>query len=134
MAPTVEQVRIDKWLWAARFFKTRQLAIDAINAGRVYVNAERVKPAKMVKCDDEITVRKPPYEWRIVVRDLSEKRGSAEMAQKLYIETAESLMARDALRAELKEQPPPVFAGRPTKRDRRVLDRFMTRQGGDDAS
>jgi ribosome-associated heat shock protein Hsp15 len=134
MATTVDQVRIDKWLWAARFFKTRQLAIDAINAGRVYVNAERVKPAKTIKYDDEVTVRKPPYEWRIVVRALSERRGSAEMAQQLYIETADSLIARDALRAELKDQPPPVFAGRPTKRDRRVLERFITRQGSDDAS
>jgi ribosome-associated heat shock protein Hsp15 len=128
MAALPEQVRIDKFLWAARFFKTRQLAIDAVNAGRVHVNDERVKPAKAVRIDDVLLVRRPPYEWRVVVRALSEKRGSAEVAQALYIETADSLIARNALRAELKDQPAPHFVGRPTKRDRRAIDRFETSQ------
>jgi ribosome-associated heat shock protein Hsp15 len=117
--------RIDKYLWATRFFKTRQLAIDAVNAGRVYVNDERVKPAKMVKIGDKIVVRKPPYEWAIVVLGLAEKRGAAQLAQTLYAETAESVLARESLKNELKDLPPPLFPGRPTKKDRRTLEKFF---------
>jgi ribosome-associated heat shock protein Hsp15 len=124
--------RIDKWLWAARLFKTRQIAIDAINAGRVSVNDERVKPAKMVKVGDHVLVRKPPYEWRIVVLSLGEKRVSAKLAESMYSEAEASVLARESLRKELKDMPPPVFAGRPTKKDRRVIDQFFARQGGPD--
>jgi ribosome-associated heat shock protein Hsp15 len=127
-------VRIDKWLWSARFFKTRQIAIDAINAGRVHVNDERVKPAKTVKLGDHVVVRKPPYEWRIVVTGLAEKRGAAKVAETMYAETEESALARESLRKELKDLPPPVFAGRPTKKDRRVIDKFIAHQSDHDDS
>lgn len=117
-------LRLDKWLWAARFFKTRQLAIDAIDAGRVTVNGERVKPAKVVRAGDELLVRKPPYEQRVTVLGVTEKRGSANVAQALYRESDESRAAREALVAEMKAMPPPLFKGRPTKRDRRLLDKI----------
>jgi ribosome-associated heat shock protein Hsp15 len=125
-------VRIDKWLIASRFFKTRQVAIDAINAGRVCVNDERVKPAKTIKVGDELLVRKPPYEWRIVVMSVAEKRVSAKIAETFYRETEESLLARESLRKELKDLPPPVFPGRPTKKDRRVIDKFIAGQNSHD--
>ncbi len=125
-------VRIDKWLWSARFFKTRQIAIDAINAGRVHINDERVKPAKTVKVGDTVLVRKPPYEWCIVVTGLAEKRGAAKVAETMYAETEASVLARESLRKELKDLPPPVFPGRPTKRDRRVIDKFFATQADHD--
>jgi ribosome-associated heat shock protein Hsp15 len=125
-------VRIDKWLIASRFFKTRQVAIDAINAGRVCVNDERVKPAKTIKVGDELLVRKPPYEWRIVVMSVAEKRVSAKIAETFYRETEESVLARESLRTELKDLPPPVFPGRPTKKDRRVIDKFIAGQNNHD--
>jgi ribosome-associated heat shock protein Hsp15 len=121
------EVRLDKWLWSARFYKTRQIAIDAINAGRVDVNGERAKPAKAVRAGDELLIRKPPYVFHISVILLSEKRGSAAIAQTLYAESEESALARQRLSAELRELPPPVFKGRPTKRDRRTLERFIER-------
>lgn len=124
----LEAMRLDKWLWAARFFKTRQLAIDAIDAGRVAVNGERVKPAKTIRVGDVLLVRRPPYETKLNILALAEERGSATIAQTLYSETAESIAARDQLRQELKDMPPPLFRGRPTKRDRRALDRFVSDQ------
>ncbi len=126
-----DSVRLDKWLWAARFFKTRQIAVDAVLAGRVEVNGERVKPAKSVRVGDQLLIRKPPYEFRIAVQGVSEKRGSATIAQALYIESAESLAARLKLRDELRDMPPPVFKGRPTKKDRRTMERFIDRQDTD---
>jgi len=120
--------RIDKYLWAARFYKTRQLAIDAISAGRVEVNGERVKPARMVKVGEVILVRKPPYESTIIITLLSEKRGAASLALMLYRETEVSVLAREALKKELKDLPPPLFVGRPTKKDRRTLERFFDHQ------
>jgi ribosome-associated heat shock protein Hsp15 len=121
-------VRIDKWLIASRFFKTRQIAIDAINAGRIYVNVERVKPAKMIRVGDELLVRKPPYEWRIVVMCIAEKRVAAKIAESYYHETEESRLARESLRKERKDLPLPVFPGRPTKKDRRVIEKFIAGQ------
>lgn len=131
---TKATVRLDKYLWAARFFKTRQLAIDAINAGRVAINGERAKPAKAVKVGDVMLVRKPPYEYTLVVRALSEKRGSATIARTLYEETPESVSAREKLHAELRDQPPPLFKGRPTKRDRRTLEQWARSAAIDDDS
>jgi len=118
-------VRLDKWLWAARFFKTRQLAIEAIGAGRIEVNGERAKPAKAVKPGDLLKVRRPPYETILAVTAVSEKRGSATIARELYAETTESIAAREQLQAELRDQPPPIFKGRPTKRDRRTLENWQ---------
>jgi ribosome-associated heat shock protein Hsp15 len=131
-AASDEDVRLDKWLWAARFFKTRQLAIDAINAGRVDVNGERAKPAKSVKRGDRLLVRKPPYAFHLEILGVSEKRGAAPIAQALYQESDESRAARLKLSAELRDLPAPAFKGRPTKRDRRTIERFMTLQADDE--
>ncbi len=124
-------MRLDKYLWAARFFKTRSLAAEAIEAGRVSVNGERAKPSKTVKPGDALAIRRPPWEHLVTIRALSDKRGSASVAQALYEETAESRVRREALAAELKAMPPPVFKGRPTKKDRRALERFNRRQDED---
>lgn len=124
-------VRLDKWLWAARFFKTRQLAIEAINMGRVEVNGERAKPSKVLRVGDTLIIRKPPYEQHVAVTGLAIQRGSASIAQTLYAETAESKTAREKLREEVRALPPPVFKGRPTKKDRRALAKFE-REGDDD--
>ena len=124
-------LRLDKFLWAARFFKTRSLAAEAIEAGRVSVNGERAKASKTVKPGDALSIRRPPWEHHVTVRALADKRGSASVAQALYEETAESRAKREALAAELKSMPPPVFKGRPTKKDRRTLERFNRRQDED---
>ena len=118
-------VRLDKWLWAARFFKTRQLAIEAINAGHVELNGDRAKPAKSVKAGDAVTVRKPPYQYAVVVKAVSDKRGAATLARELFTETTASVAAREKLLAELREMPAPIFKGRPTKRDRRTLENWQ---------
>ena len=118
-------MRIDKWLWCARFYKTRSLAVEAIEAGRVSVNGERAKPAKDVKPGDELAIRRPPFEQAIIVRGESGRRGPAPEAQKLYEETAESRAKRDAIAAELKANPPPVTKGRPTKKDRRTYEQYI---------
>lgn len=118
-------VRLDKWLWAARFFKTRQLAVDAIAAGRVEVNGDRVKPAKTIKPGDQLLLRKPPVEYRLVVSAVAEKRGSAAIARALFEESSESIAARERLVAELREMPPPLFRGRPTKKDRRTIEQWQ---------
>ena len=121
-------MRADTWLFAARLFKTRQIAIDAINAGRVMVNDERIKPARNIQVGDQMLVRKPPYEWSIVIQRLAAKRGAATIAQAMYTETPESAARREALQCERKSLPPSLFAGRPTKQDRRKLDQFNARQ------
>jgi ribosome-associated heat shock protein Hsp15 len=117
-------VRLDKWVWAARFFKTRQLAIDAINAGRIDVNGERAKPSKAIRIGDALLLRKPPYAYHLVVRSLGEKRVSATLARTLYEELPESVAAREALAREQRDLPRPMFKGRPTKQDRRALERL----------
>jgi len=120
-----ERFRIDKWLWAARFFKTRSLATAAVECGKVLVNEARVKPAKSVAPGDMLDIRIGQLQFVVEVLALSGKRGSATDAQKLYRETDDSRQRRLAIAALLKEQPPPFrFKGRPTKRDRRVIERF----------
>lgn len=122
-----EKFRIDKWLWAARFFKTRSLATAAIECGKVLINDVRVKPAKAVAPGDILNIRIGPQQFVVEVLALSSKRGSATEAQKLYRETDDSRQRRLAIAALLKEQPQPFrFKGRPTKRDRRVIERFKT--------
>jgi ribosome-associated heat shock protein Hsp15 len=127
------RVRIDKWLWAARFFKTRSLAADSVAAGKVLVNGERAKPAKLLQTGDELRVRLGPYEHVVYVRALSERRGPASVAATLYEETPESVAARARL-AEQHRMAPAAFVyeekGRPTKRDRRELDRFRDERRG----
>lgn len=119
-------VRLDRWLWAARLFKTRALAARAIAAGKVQVNGARAKAAKAVQAGDRVRVRKAPYEFQLVVRGLSERRGPASEAAALYEETPASRAARDALAAQLKAIPTPVYRGkgRPTKKDRRAIERW----------
>ena len=123
-------MRLDKWLWAARFFKTRTLAVEAIGGGRVSVNGERAKPAKEVKPGDAVAIRRPPFEFAIVVKALSDKRGPAIVAATLYEETPESRARRMALAAEMKAIPQPRFKGRPTKKTRRDYEAWL--RSGDD--
>jgi ribosome-associated heat shock protein Hsp15 len=126
-----DRVRLDKWLWAARFFKTRSLATEAVAGGKVEVNGERAKPAKAVKTGDEIRLRLGPYEHVLIVRQLGERRGPASVAQTLYEETQASRDARERLAAQLKMAPPAFVyeeKGRPTKKDRRDLSRLIDRK------
>jgi ribosome-associated heat shock protein Hsp15 len=118
-------MRLDKWLWAARFFKTRALAVEAIEGGRVSLNGERSKPAKLVKAGDRLSVRRPPFEHQLVVKALSDKRGPAAVAATLYEETEESRARRTVLAAEMKSLPQPRFKGRPTKKTRRDYERWL---------
>jgi ribosome-associated heat shock protein Hsp15 len=123
---TDEKFRLDKWLWAARFFKTRAVAADAIESGKVEVNGDRPKRGKAVKVGDDVRVRLGPYEHHVTVRALSARRGPAAQAQLLYEETETSLRARQLLAERLKAAPPPLFTekGRPTKKERRDLRRL----------
>jgi len=118
-------MRLDKWLWAARFYKTRSLAAEAIAAGHVSVNGERAKAAKALRAGDAVEIRRAPYTHAIVVKALSERRGPAVEAQALYEETVESRARRTQLAAELKSFSPPRFPGRPTKKDRRDYERWF---------
>jgi ribosome-associated heat shock protein Hsp15 len=117
------KIRLDKWLWAARFFKTRALAAEAIDGGKVDVNGERAKRAKLVGAGDNIRLRNGPLEWQLAVVDIAERRGSAQIAQGLYAETEESRKRREAVVEGLRSMPT-VFAfgdSRPGKRDRRAI-------------
>ncbi len=118
--------RLDKWLWAARFYKTRSLAVDAINGGKVHLNDNRVKPSRTIKPNDVLTLSKPPYEFEITVLGLSTRRGPAPEAQKLYQESAESQQKRELLREQIKNEPLGFRheKGRPSKRDRRHIIKF----------
>jgi len=121
------KVRLDKWLWAARFFKTRPLAVDAIGGRKIAVNGDHVKPAKMVQPGDEVSIRLGPYEHVIVVRELSERRGPASVAAKLYEERPASIAAREKLSEQLRIAPAAFLfedKGRPTKKDRRDIERL----------
>ena len=126
-----DRVRIDKWLWAARFFKTRSLATDAVDGGKIEINGERAKPSKAVKVGDEVRLRLGPYEHVLTVRALGERRGPASVAQGLYEETEASRAARERLAAQLKLAPAAFVyeeKGRPTKKDRRDLADFIDRK------
>ncbi|MGH7564054.1 MAG: RNA-binding S4 domain-containing protein [Gemmatimonadota bacterium] len=120
-----EAVRVDRWLWAARWFKTRRLATDAVTGGKVHLNGRRVKPANDVRAGDEVRIRKGPYTFTIVVQAVSERRGPAKEARSLYEETEESATARELRRIQMRDMPVPTYEGkgRPTKRERRELDR-----------
>ena len=117
-------MRLDKWLWAARFFKTRSLAQQAVAGGRVQLNGERTKRAHEVRVGDSVDVRVDDRRWEVVVSGLSERRGPAEEARKLYEETAASRTERER-RQDLRRwgaEPAAQLKGRPTKRDRRLLE------------
>ncbi|NUR75961.1 MAG: RNA-binding S4 domain-containing protein [Thermoleophilia bacterium] len=120
----MDEVRVDKWLWAARFFKTRSLATEAVLAGHVQVNGARVKPSKDVRADDEVDVRIGTVQWSVVVRGVSDKRGPASVARTLYEETPASAAARQeqALARRLSRPLGADLGERPTKQARRRLD------------
>lgn len=118
------KLRIDKWLWAARFFKTRSLAVEAVESGKVTMNEVRIKPAKAVGAGDRLDIRLGQYHFEIEVLAISNRRGPAPEAQKLYRESDESRARRAEIAANLKALPQPTFKGRPTKRDRREIERF----------
>lgn len=119
-------VRLDKWLWAARFYKTRAVATQAIHAGRVEVNGVPAKPSKVLALGDRLRVRKPPFAFLVRVLVLSERRGPPKQAALLYEEDPEGKAARERLAHQLRTAPTPGFEGkgRPTKRDRRELERL----------
>src|SRR5688572_6057742 len=125
---TDDRVRLDKWLWAARFFKTRALAAEAIDGGKVDVNGAGVKRAKLVQVGDEVRVRQTPFEHVVKVLGVSERRGPASVAAALYEETADSKAKRAALATQIRSMPHDDWdSGRPTKRDRREIQRFRRR-------
>ena len=120
------RVRLDKWLWAARFYKTRSLAAEAVEKGKVEVNGERAKRAKLLQAGDSVLIRLGPYQHIVTVRAVSEKRGPATVAAKLYEESAEGLKAREAMQVQAKaaQSVPGYDRGRPTKKDRREIERL----------
>ncbi|MEJ2031961.1 MAG: S4 domain-containing protein [Deltaproteobacteria bacterium] len=120
-------VRIDKWLWASRFFKTRSSAAQAVAGGKVHLNGGRIKPAKPVKTGDTLRIQRGEVEFTIIVRGIAEKRGPAKVAQTLYEETEESLLARERRRKEkvLLAVEQMVPKKRPGKRDRRLIRSFI---------
>ena len=121
---TPESVRLDQWLWAARFFKTRSLAAAAAQGGKVHVRGDRAKPARAIRVGDRLQIRRGPYEWVVTVKALSTRRGPASEAVLLYEETADSVRNRDAARAQAHAAPFRERGGRPTKKDRRDRARF----------
>lgn len=130
MTDSEDRTRLDKWLWAARFYKTRSLAAEAIAGGKVQVNGERVKRAKPLQVGDEVRIRQGPYEHQIVVRELSSHRGPAAKAAELYEEKPASRAAREAMALQLKSLHAAFIPdrGRPTKKDRREINRLKGRE------
>ena len=129
----MDKIRIDKWLWAARFYKTRSLATDEINKGRIEVNQQTAKPSREVKTGDTVAIRREGLVRTVTVMGLSDVRGSAPVAQALYADTPESIQAKDAYvqqRRFAKEPALSIEHGRPTKRDRRELQ--QAQHGWDD--
>ncbi len=125
MAEPLERQRIDKWLWAARFYKTRALAVQEIERGRVQVAGQDVKPAREIQPGDMVALRQGPVRREVRVQALSAQRGPAPVAQLLYAETLHSIAEREQAAAARRLAPEPALAlaqGRPTKRDRRALD------------
>jgi ribosome-associated heat shock protein Hsp15 len=124
------RVRLDKWLWAARFFKTRSLAADAVETGKVEVNGERAKRAKHLQVGDSLRIRLGPYHYVVKVRALSERRGPAAVAATLYEENAEGRRAREAMQLQVKaaQSVPGYDRGRPTKKDRRDIEKLRRRE------
>jgi ribosome-associated heat shock protein Hsp15 len=126
----MDGVRVDKWLWAARFFKTRGAATEAVVGGHVHVNGQRVKPARDVEVGDRLEIRRGQHRFAVVVTGLAERRGPASVAAGLYEETPESIAERERRRDERRLARPlgADLAARPTKRDRRRLDALRRAQ------
>jgi ribosome-associated heat shock protein Hsp15 len=130
----MERLRIDKWLWAARFYKTRSLATDEIDKGRVAINGQEAKPAREVKVGDTVALRREGVTRTVVVKGLSDVRGPAPVAQQLYEETPESIAERERAQEQRRYAREPALAiehGRPTKRGRRELDQAQRASWGD---
>src|SRR5438105_2024403 len=126
MATPPPETRIDKWLWAARFYKTRSQATEAVAGGKVEVNGDAAKPSKSVKPGDRVRIRVGPLEYSLTVKAIGERRGSAPAAQALYEESRESVAAREKIAAQRRYSAPPAYEdkGKPSKKDRRELDRW----------
>jgi ribosome-associated heat shock protein Hsp15 len=119
-----ERVRLDKWLWAARFFKTRSAATEAVHGGKVEVNDEAAKPARLVRVGDVVRLRLPPYEYVLTVTGVAERRGSATVAATLYQENEASRLQRERQQESLRLAPGFAFeGGKPSKRDRRAFEK-----------
>jgi len=122
-----DRVRIDKWLWAARFFKTRSMAAQAVTGGKVHVNGARIKPARMVQPGEELRIRRGELEFIVIVQAVSDKRRPAKEAQLLYVETEESIRQRENTREQKKLEAADRMYGpmkRPDKRERRKIRKF----------
>ena len=121
-----QEIRLDKWLWAARFFKTRSAATQAVDGGRVKLADARVKPAKILRIGDRLDIQIGPYAWSITVRALNDRRGPAASARELYLEDADSIERRAAAVAARRDDahPWPEPGGRPVKKQRRILQRL----------
>jgi ribosome-associated heat shock protein Hsp15 len=125
-----DKVRLDKWLWAARFFKTRSLAAEAVTGGKVHINGNRAKPSHSVRIGEQMQIRKGPYEFQIIVRNVSARRGSAQTAAVLYEEIPASRAARELLAEQhrLAAITSPRSEGRPDKKQRRQIIRFTGKE------
>lgn len=121
-----DAVRLDKWLWAARFYRSRALAVEAIHGGHVHLNGQRAKPSKTVRPGDRLAITRGASRWQITVEGLAARRGPAREARKLYIEHPDSIRQREALQAE-RRLTSPAPARRPDKRQRRRIIRFVNR-------
>jgi len=121
-------IRLDKWLWCARFYKTRNIAANALKTGKVTANGERAKPSKTVKPGDSLDIRKGPYHYVITVLELAKSRKSAAGAALLYEESPESISIRESLATQLKAEAAlmPTTKGRPSKKDRRSIIKFKS--------
>jgi ribosome-associated heat shock protein Hsp15 len=127
---TKSEIRIDKWLWAARFFKTRSLAADAVAGGKVALNGDRPKPSRVIRPGDRLSIRRGAYEWSIIVKGTSNYRGPASDAAALYEESEESRSKRQSAMAQLKLERPSDCDSprRPSKKDRRAISKFTNRR------
>jgi len=126
-----ESMRLDKWLWAARFFKTRQIAVEAVNGGKVHLNGQRTKPGKTVQVGTQLEIHKGELEWNIVIRVIPKQRRPASEAREFYQESEESIGRREKQVADQRLQrasaPRPV-SGKPSKKDRRMIQRFTGKE------
>ena len=116
----LDKVRLDRWLWAARFFKTRQDAVSAIKRGNITVNGARAKPAKMLSISDQLRIRKAQLDYEVVVLTLAEKRVSAKLAQGFYCESEQSINSRQIRQQQILENRENLISGKPSKKDRRT--------------
>ncbi len=126
MADVPERMRLDKWLWAARFFKTRKLAAEAVQGGKVHLNGQRTKPGKEVHIGSRLHISKGPFEWEIEVAAIPRQRRPASEARHFYIESEQSHARRQALTEQIREERArqPAPSHRPNKRERRLIHRF----------